>query len=181
MHKAVLLALAISTAAAGPPSKRMPDGKQWMTENLGVETPGSSCYDDAAVNCRQYGRLYTWEAAQAACRSLGEGWRLPTNDEWRALATHFGGLREETADLGKAAYQALYLGGASGFNVVLGGGREPDGRSFARLDAHGFYWTSSETSATTAWLYNFGKGQLSVNRHRDTEKTRAVSVRCIRY
>ena len=130
----------------------MPDGKQWTTENLAVETAGSSCYGDEAANCRQYGRLYTWESAQGVCRSLGDGWRLPTNDEWRALVMHFGGLREETADLGKAAYKALYLGGASGFNAVLGGGREPDGRAYARLDAHGFYWTASETGATTAWL-----------------------------
>ena len=82
--------------------------------------------------------------------------------------------------MGKAAYQALYLGGVSGFNAVLGGGREPDGRNFARLDAHGLYWTSSETSATTAWAYNFGKGQQSFGRHREVDKTRAFSVRCIR-
>src|SRR5687768_5272417 len=58
-------------------SRRMPDGKQWMTENLNVNTGRSYCYEDAELNCRRYGRLYTWESAQRACQSLGGGWRLP--------------------------------------------------------------------------------------------------------
>src|SRR5688572_7466348 len=72
-------------------SKRMQDRKQWMTNNLNVHANPSYCYDDAELNCRQYGRLYTWESAQTACRSLGEGWRLPTDDEWRQMAKHYGG------------------------------------------------------------------------------------------
>ena len=65
------------------PSGRMPDGKQWITENLNVDAGRSYCYDDTELNCRRYGRLYTWESAERGCRSLGEGWRLPTSDEWR--------------------------------------------------------------------------------------------------
>ena len=44
---------------------------------------------------------------------------------------------------GKAAYKALMTGGSSGFNAVFGGGRSEDGQ-YARLKAHGFYWTASE-------------------------------------
>jgi hypothetical protein len=68
-------------------SKRMADGKEWTTANLNANTPSSYCYDDAEPNCRRYGRLYTWESAQRGCQSLGDGWRLPTDDEWRQLAT----------------------------------------------------------------------------------------------
>src|SRR5882672_3281444 len=67
------------------PSKRMADGKQWTTRNLGVNTMPSYCYEDAELNCRQYGRLYTWESARRVCQSLGAGWRLPTDVEWRQL------------------------------------------------------------------------------------------------
>ena len=63
-------------------SKRMADGKEWTTANLNVNTSSSYCYDDAELNCRRYGRLYTWESAQRGCQSLGGGWRLPTDDEW---------------------------------------------------------------------------------------------------
>jgi uncharacterized protein (TIGR02145 family) len=160
-------------------SKRMADGKQWMTRNLNIRIAGSYCYEDAEMNCRQYGRLYSWESAKQACQLLGSGWRLPTNDEWRQMAKRYGGVREDAIDGGKEAYQALLVGGNSGFNVVLGGNRAEDGR-YARLAAHGFYWTASESRAANAWLYNFGKGSRILNRHSDGSKQMAISVRCVR-
>src|SRR5712691_7215143 len=53
-------------------SKRMADGKQWTTHNLNVNIVPSYCYEDAERNCRQYGRLYTWESARRGCQSLGD-------------------------------------------------------------------------------------------------------------
>jgi hypothetical protein len=64
-------------------SKRMADGKQWTTDNLNVKITDSYCYEDVEMNCRRYGRLYTLESARRGCQSLGGGWRLPTDDEWR--------------------------------------------------------------------------------------------------
>ena len=161
-------------------ARRMADGKQWMTENLNLHTDQSYCYENADANCQRYGRLYSWAAAQQACRSLGDGWRLPTNDDWKEMANHYGGLREDTADLGRAAYTALLSGGSAGFNAVLGGGRTDKSGEYLRGDAHGFYWTATESGADTAWFYNFGKGGQSLGRHRDGEKQRAFAVRCIR-
>jgi uncharacterized protein (TIGR02145 family) len=159
-------------------SRRMPDGKEWMTENLNANTGGSYCYEDAGVNCRRYGRLYTWDSAQRGCQSLGDGWRLPTDDEWRQLAKHYGGAHDESDDSGRAAYKALLIGGSSGFNALLGGGRV-EGR-YARLEAHGFYWTASESDSSSALFYNFGRGGLSLYRQSEGEKQRALSVRCVR-
>jgi uncharacterized protein (TIGR02145 family) len=161
------------------PSKRMPDGKEWMTANVSLETPSSYCYDDDTRNCRRYGRLYTWEAAQRVCPAFGDRWRLPTNDEWRVMVKHYGGVRDDSADGGKAAFVALIAGGRSGFEVVYGGGREVEG-GYARGDAHGFYWTATESGPGTAWLYNLGRNGQIVNRHEDGEKRRAFAVRCIR-
>ena len=160
-------------------SKRMADGKQWTTRNLNVNTVPSYCYEDAEKNCLQYGRLYTWEAAQRGCESLGDGWRLPADDEWRQMAKHYGGIHEDSDESGKAAYKALVVGGGSGFDALLGGGRSADGQ-YARLEAHGFYWTASESSPDGAWFYNFGNGGLSLNRQSDGEKQSAFSVRCVR-
>lgn len=158
----------------------MPDGKQWTTENLNVAGERSYCYEDSEQNCRRYGRLYTWESAQQACRALGGGWRLPTNEEWRQLANHYGGIRQEAADLGKAAYTALITGGSSGFNAVHGGGRTDKSAEYLRGDDHGFYWSATETGPDLAWFYNFGKGGQSFARHEDGEKLRAFSVRCVK-
>jgi uncharacterized protein (TIGR02145 family) len=169
-----------ASVADGVASKRMADGKQWTTENLAVAIEQSYCYDDAEANCRKYGRLYTWSAAQQGCRALGEGWRLPTNEEWRDLANQYGGLLNEADDKGKAAFAALMIGGRSGFNAVLSGGRNDQDHQYLRLEAHGFYWTATESGAGTAWFYNFGRGGGALNRHSDGEKLRALAVRCIR-
>jgi uncharacterized protein (TIGR02145 family) len=156
----------------------MPDGREWMTENLNVNSVHSYCYDDSELNCRRYGRLYTWESAQQACRLLGSGWRLPTDDEWRRLASQYRGISEVANDSGRAAYKALLSGGSSGFDARLGGGRV-DGQ-FARVDAHGFYWTASEDDSATATFYNFGRGGLALHRQREGDKNRAFSVRGVK-
>ena len=160
-------------------SKRMADGKQWTTQNLHVNIARSYCYDDAERNCGLYGRLYTWESARRGCRSLGDGWRLPTDDEWRRMATHYGGISEDSDDKGKAAYKALLAGGTSGFDAVLGGGRSEDGQ-YARLEAHGFYWTATEIDPASGSFYNFGRGEQALHRQSGGEKQRAFSVRCVR-
>lgn len=160
--------------------RRMPDGKRWTLDNLNVRTDGSYCYEDAELNCVRYGRLYTWESARQACRSLGDWWRLPTEEEWRQLAKHHGGIREDSDDSGRAAYMALLIGGRSGFNALLGGNRNSDDGQYARLNAHGLYWTASESSLESAWFYNFGKGGLSLDRQREGSRRMAASVRCVR-
>ncbi len=161
------------------PSKRMPDGREWTTANSNITTPSSYCYDNAEQNCRRYGRLYTWESARTVCQALGDRWRLPTNEDWRVMVKHYGGVRDDSEDGGKAAYVALIEGGRSGFNIVYGGGRDVDGQ-YARADAHGFYWTATESGPDKAWLYNLGRNGQIVNRHEDGEKGRAFAVRCIR-
>jgi uncharacterized protein (TIGR02145 family) len=170
-----------NVAGASPSFKRMADGKEWTTANLNINTTPSYCYDDAEPNCRRYGRLYTWESAQRGCQSLGEGWRLPTDDEWRQMAKHYGGLANDSPDKAIAAYTALVSGGTSGFDAVLGGLRSIDGK-YERLEAHGLYWTVSENDPpVTAPFYNFGKGSQALYRQPQGEKQRALSVRCIRY
>jgi uncharacterized protein (TIGR02145 family) len=161
-----------------PSSKRMADGKEWTTANLNVNEAPSYCYDDAESNCDRYGRMYTWESAQRVCQSLGGGWHLPTDDEWRQLAKRYGGISVDSADKGKAAFAALLSGGTSGFNAVLGGNRS-DGK-YARLDAHGLYWTASANDPTSAPMYNFGKGGQALHRSPQGKKEMAISVRCVR-
>jgi uncharacterized protein (TIGR02145 family) len=159
-------------------SRRMADGKEWTTTNLNVNASPSYCYDDAEPNCRRYGRLYTWASAQRVCQSLGDGWRLPTDDEWRQLAKRYGGVSDDSSDKGKAAFMALRSGGMSGFNAVLGGNRSNG--QYARLEAHGLYWTASDNDPRTAPFYNFGQGGEALHRQPQGEKQMAISVRCVR-
>jgi uncharacterized protein (TIGR02145 family) len=159
-------------------SKVMLDERIWMTENLNIEIPESFCQQDDSLHCIRYGRLYTWEAAKHGCSQLGEGWRLPTNEEWQIMVKWYGGIYDDSDDKGKSAYLNLLAGGNSEFNARLGGNREANG-SYERFEAHGFYWTSTEYDSTEAWFYNFGKGSTLLNHHTG-DKNRAVSVRCIK-
>jgi uncharacterized protein (TIGR02145 family) len=160
-------------------SKIMLDGKRWMTQNLNINVTGSYCYDDKQANCDRYGRLYTWEAAKKACDMLGDGWRLPTADEWRAMAKQYGGVRDDSGETGKSAYKALLVGGSSEFNALLGGNRDSDGK-YSRFDAHGFYWSATEHRSGEAWFLNFGRGSQALYLQNGGEKSRAWSVRCVR-
>jgi uncharacterized protein (TIGR02145 family) len=157
----------------------MADDKQWTTTNLNVDVVPSYCYQDDQLNCRRYGRLYTWDSAKRGCQSLGDGWRLPTDDEWRQMAKRYGGISQDSDEGGKAAYKALLSEGSSGFNALLGGDRSEDGQ-YARVEAHGFYWTATENDPVSAVFYNFGKGKLALHRQAGGEKQRAFSVRCVR-
>ena len=64
----------------------------------------------------------------------------------------------------KRQFKSLLIGGNSGFNALPSGGRSEAGQ-YARLKAHGFYWTASESDPARAWFYNFGRGRLSLNHH----------------
>jgi uncharacterized protein (TIGR02145 family) len=161
-----------------PSSSRMADGREWTTTNLNVAASPSYCYGDAEANCRRYGRLYTWESAQRVCPSLGIGWRLPTDDEWRQLAKRYGGVSADSADEGRAAFAALRQGGTSGFTALLGGNRS-DGQ-YARIEAHGFYWTATDVDPSRAPVYNFGHNGRALHRQAGGDKRMAISVRCVR-
>jgi uncharacterized protein (TIGR02145 family) len=95
------------------------------------------------------------------------------------MAKHYGGVSVDSDDKGNAAYKALLIGGGSGFNALLGGGRNSDG-NYERLEAHGLYWTASESGPVTAPLYNFGRGGLALHRQSGGQKQMAISVRCVR-
>jgi hypothetical protein len=94
------------------------------------------------------------------------------------MAKRYGGVGDDSADKGRAAYTALLSGGTSGFNAVLGGNRS-DGQ-YARVEAYGFYWTASDSNPGLAPFYNFGKNGQALHRQPEGAKRMAGSVRCIR-
>lgn len=74
------------------------DNLWWMIENLNyaatdniffkdtrIET-ASHCLDNSSDNCKKYGRLYSFNAAQNACP---RGWRLPNLNEWLYLTKNY--------------------------------------------------------------------------------------------
>ena len=159
--------------------KLFPDGNLWITTNLSVYILGSYCYENKSGNCNQYGRLYTYTSAKDVCSLLGNGWRLPTEDEWYRLAASFSPGSHDSNEVRKNSYQHLVANGGSGFNALLGGGRDLTG-NYARINAHGFYWTATETDSDNATFANFASGGKALFLQTEGEKERAFSVRCIK-
>jgi len=151
------------------------NGLVWMAENLNFDL-GEGCwfYENDPKNGEKYGRLYTWEAAKKACPP---GWRLPTDEEWRAMAKEFGGCDDDAEDGGKAAYEALIEGGSSGFNARLGGYRLSDG-SFGTLGGLGDYWSPAGRGSGLAWYYGFSRGIGKLYRRWGT-RSYGRSCRCV--
>lgn len=161
------------------PIKILPDNNLWMISNLKVKIPGSYCYDNTDGNCVKYGRLYTWQSAKEACKLLGDGWHLPGKEEWQKLSLSYSGVVEDSIEARKSAYHSLMDSSNAQFNAILGGGRDINSE-YARLNAHGFYWTATEFDSSSAWYANFAKGSQALYMQDGGEKTRAFSVRCVK-
>jgi len=168
------------SAAAVEPVGRDPEARpypalqigqlMWMTENLDYVVPQSWCYGDDPANCGRYGRLYSWAAAQAACRAVG--WRLPTDAEWRTMVQHYG------QGSARRAYGLLLVGGSSGFQATLSGFRQPGG-DYHDLGTTGHYWTDTEYDADRAWYYSFDRPGRSLYRYYG-KKSSGRYCRCVR-
>ncbi len=150
-------------------TKVMKDGKRWMTKNLNIEVDNSWCYKNDPANCKKYGRLYTWEAAKEACALLGDGWRLPTDEEWDGIRDSYGGA--------ESAYKDLLGNGSSGFAAQLGGLRGPNG-DFNYEGYYGYYWSSTPNGSSDAWRYCFSSGNGKLDRDY-LDRARGYSVRCL--
>ena len=68
--------------------------------------------------------------------------------------------------------------GGIAWRSVLGGNRSAG--QYARFEAHGFYWTSSDNDPASAPFYNFGQNGGALHRQPNGDKQMAISVRCVR-
>ena len=75
---------------------RLKDGKKWMAQNLNYEISGVICFKKDTSNCLKYGRLYNWEAVNAACPA---GWKVPSDDDWWEMSSHYGKASNISPDI----------------------------------------------------------------------------------
>ena len=156
----------------------MKDGKYWMTKNLSTKINEARCYGDEPQNCLQYGRLYNWDDAKAACDLLGNGWHLPSDEEWKNLTLAYGGYGGDGFSSGKreSAYNYLLPGAESGFDAQFGGIRYSN-EEFLSINENGFYWTSTENNSQWAWMFYFNSKEEMIYRF-DYDKFWTLSCRC---
>lgn len=152
----------------------------WMCQNLKFDIgEGSSCYEGEETNCMLKGRWYTYDAAKRACP---EGYRLPSDDEWKALESFLG---MDKADLDKRYNRNsgtigtfLKMDGGLGFDAEFAGVVNPNGND-SYFDTQVYLWTSTEINETTAWARVLEDKKVGVDRKMIT-KNYGLSVRCIK-
>jgi len=192
-------AVSNGTPPGGGSSETVPlGGLKWMKKNLNVETAESWCYGEGGQaydhdngefvtltpsqiqeNCNTYGRLYTWEAAKSACKSVGM--RLPTHAEWDALVTAAGGSPTAGSKLksstGWNSYSGISSNDQYGFSALPGGGRYPIG--FYDAGDAGYWWTAPEYSGGNAYNRHMYYNYDFVGEHY-VDKDIGYSVRCVK-
>lgn len=152
----------------------------WMCQNLKFVTEsGSGCYDDDETNCMLKGRWYTWEAAKKACP---EGWRLPTDEDWKKLEKYIGmdasDLDERYNRNSGTVGKFLKSGGGLGFDAEFAGLRNPNaGDNYFNTQA--CFWTSTEFDVSNAWSRILDKDKEGIDR-KIMPKNFSLSIRCVK-
>ncbi len=153
----------------------------WMAENLKYNVPaGSWSFNNDSANEVNYGRLYTWTAAQAACP---KGWHLPSDKEWNVLIQTLGGNsvageRIQRMDTVGKNYSADNLPPSNAISTLLGGIRHPDG-SCIGIGSWGGCWTSGKVNDSVGNNLLFARGSKEVAASTN-DKQAGFSLRCIR-
>jgi len=145
------------------------------------------CYKNDTAFCRVFGGLYDWnemmrytlqEGAQGICP---EGWRIPTDQDWKTLEITLGlspTMVDSTGFRGFYQGQKLVKNGESKFDALFGGFRYMNGQ-FSHENFYASFWTSSLRSDSTAWYRGINSGNPQI--HRDSfGLQRGFAVRCIK-
>ncbi len=175
----------------------------WMKENLKVgkyrngdpiptnlsrtawenTTSGASAiyYNDAANNTT-YGKLYNWYAVSDSRNLCPSGWHVPTDAEWTTLENYLGGSSVAGGKLRSTSslWNTPNTGATndSSFSGLPGGFRDGNG-NYNYLGNNGYWWSSTETSATHAWTRDLNNGNGNSTRN-FSNKRNGFSVRCLR-
>lgn len=170
----------------------------WLVTNLRYKTSKGNCkvYLDSDLtnpekesigkdNLEKYGYLYDYEAAAEA---VIEGWRLPTDDDWKKLEEHIGMSNQDIDRLdwraAKHSYILKRIEGSPTLDLRLGGFYNYWGNKYTAnaLGVYGYYWTSSVDVSKvepSAFYRQVSLYDNKINRN-STLRLKCMSVRCVR-
>jgi uncharacterized protein (TIGR02145 family) len=164
------------------------DSALWTKTNQTVMPARCWYKDDSVTNAATYGRLYNWYAVNDPRGLCPTGWHVPTKREWISLinfvkdnidvvGSNTGGKMKST---GNQYWWNPNTGAtnSSGFSGLPGGMRYQNA-NFYQIQGEGFWWSSTEEFANTAFnsrLYHSSSDALV----RSEDKRSGLSVRCVK-
>ncbi len=160
--------------------------KQNQTDNGVIE---KYCRGDWEYNCEIEGGLYQWDEMMQYVTTSGargicpDGWQIPTEWDWEALANNLGGRAAaggRMKETGTSHWKSPNTGAtnSSGFTALPAGIRDSGGLYFAYYGSHAFFWTS--TLYASPWRLDYNNGYFSPPAWPDDRKF-GYSVRCMKY
>ncbi len=151
-------------------------------------------YNHLVANDFDYGKLYNWQAVTDPRGICPDGWRVPSDDDWKTLEIYLGMSTQQAGHLfgrggeenagGKLKSLNLWMEpntGAtneSGFNGRPGGRRVPGG-DFDQVTRTGYWWSSTEYNPPEAYARSLSHQNGEISRMM-TLKRSGYSVRCMR-
>ncbi|MHC1775519.1 MAG: FISUMP domain-containing protein [Lentimicrobium sp.] len=153
------------------------------TEWSSLETGACCWYNNDNQYEDPYGKLYNWHAVNDTRNLCPDGWHIPTDADWTVLINYLGG--ENVADgkmkeAGFAHWNApnSEADNSSGFTGLPGGSRYKTG-TFSYMNSYGYWWSSNEKDACTAWCRSLGYNYEAIVRISQYKKN-GISIRCLR-
>ena len=143
--------------------------------------PGYCWYMNDPANKAIYGALYNGYTVNTG-KLAPVGWHVPADTDWTTLTTYLGGDAVAGGKL-KEVCTAHWFSpntGADdrfGFTALPGGFRDYNGQ-FSNAGYNGFWWSSTDSAASSVWYYNLVNSHGGAIRGID-DKGNGFSVRCV--
>ncbi len=149
------------------------------------KTTGAYCYYDNQVAYRDtFGLLYNYYAVIDSRNICPAGFHVPTDAEWTTLITFLGGTTVAGGKLKESGVKHWIEPNTDAtddfaFSALPGGYRNGSGGAYQFVKSLGYFWSSSEFSATNGYMRYISNNSASITRNNSVKST-GYSVRCIR-
>ena len=166
----------------GDPIPHVSDNNEWT----GLPVGAFCSYNNNTSNVSIFGQLYNWYAVADVRELAPEGWKIPTEAEWRMLVDYLGGESVAGGKLkgeGTSQWNSPNAGATneSGFSAWPGGYRLNESGNYSDMGVFACFWssTSAEQSGYFA-RYLFLHSNYAMVFFSGADKHVGFSVRCIR-
>ncbi len=160
---------------------------EWVELNKN-ETGGWCYYENNSSYGTKYGKLYNWYAVNDNRGLAPEGWKIPSDEDWKKLEHNLGMNKENLQHKGyrgkegnllksKKGWESIHKD-EFGFNALPGGGLYYNGQ-FDHLNLGIGWWCSVEYDKIDAWRRNISILNGEINRN-IANKGNGFYIRCIK-